>query len=222
MGFEPTTFCMASVPAERRKIARQLFGAEPKAESEQTRERPDWDEDRAADDHGAFLHSLLTTPKHAYLQPKPEEPSDDPEAGLPPKDKRFEDWTAAESAAFNAGFEDRMQAIAERRERGRREAEQRIEDEANRTPAQHLGDWIVAAGRPYAKRAADEAFIRSIHGGVGDLPPNHPGFDGGARFDLNQPSPESRHQPITYPVGDGWYEVEIEDGAKLLFPWIEK
>lgn len=43
-------------------------------------------------------------------------------------------------------------------------------------------------------------------------------FAGGARGD----APEYPRQPLTYPTGDGWHEVEIEDGIELLYPWLRK
>ena len=87
-----------------------------------------------------------------------EEPPEPPVAGLPPKDKNIGDYTDEEREAQHASFDRTMR---EKAKRERQEAE-RAQGERDRTDAQHLGDALSAAVQPGAKRARDEALVRSL------------------------------------------------------------
>lgn len=74
------------------------------------------------------------------------------------------------------------------------------------------------------QRRQDAAVLRAVHGMNVEPEPeltDSPNFDGGprepvgghARFDPRPPLPAER-------TPDGWIEVEVEDGADLLFPWL--
>jgi hypothetical protein len=73
------------------------------------------------------------------------------------------------------------------------------------------------------KLSRDRALLNALHPGtVGTVleATDTPDIDAGARID---PQAERRPGPRSYPTAEpgGWSETEIEDGAALLFPWIE-
>jgi hypothetical protein len=80
------------------------------------------------------------------------------------------------------------------------------------------------AERMSEKQMRDRVVLGALHPGLFDdvvEVTDTPDFVGGARIDPRQA--ERRPQPQSYPTAEpgGWTEYEIEDGAALLFPWIE-
>jgi hypothetical protein len=72
-----------------------------------------------------------------------------------------------------------------------------------------------------SKLERHRALIASVHGDDGDCQPSSSSgsWDGGVRTDYT-PRPEPRPGPYLGPIsGDGWGpEIEIENGAELIFP----
>jgi hypothetical protein len=97
------------------------------------------------------------------LDEEPREPPEPEVEGLPAKEKPVFEWTDDERAAFHADYERRMRELEKRKEGERREPEERLLAEANKTDDQRLGDTVSGLLQPGVKDAANRALVESLH-----------------------------------------------------------
>jgi hypothetical protein len=128
----------------------------------------------------------------------------------PPKGKPVSEWSESEAAAARESFDRTMAEKAKADERQQREQEAQTRAQQSRTPEQRHNDTLAEMVSHGSKRQADEALIRSLHGGIaGDdvpRPTASPDFDPGIRGDL-PPSPP----PLPWPTGSGWTPTGEDD-----------
>jgi hypothetical protein len=147
--------------------------------------------------------------------------SDEPEVeGLPPRDKPFAEYTEAEWDATHVQGRRAIQAAYDRRQRESAEREARQRELENRRAGERHGDLLRAMGDPLAKHRANAEFARRIHGGSG-LTTGSPSPSAGLAPESYQLAAVDPRRPVPLARSadePGWVEVEIEDGASLMFP----